>query len=996
MDYSDVFEISDVLKRSKRIQLRFVQIVMWVTLTAMGIHASIHSEELVFRTAELVSFTPFLVPFMLLGALYGYVISLISFAITFIFTLVYDMESAYMSAIFLVAAMCFALFSQFFWFQTKKKTFVAALITMVATAVIEFMCLSVIRTANYGVSVRGQFFDYLRRENTTILFLAFLIHFYVTKAPDIWKVPYYMVRRYTKAFQNNEQLKRRLRVTKVGAKINVIIIGIELIMGVYFSVFMIALFPDLKNMFVRDIKENVTYDGRISDEEATNILVSRLDAIEYRFDDAAVTFDIKMILLMMCVGIPMAGFTNYYIKYTLGWPLAKMSDAMNDFARADDEKRPDEVKKIDRLNIKNNDEIRVVYDAMKTTAHAIEEYLERLEKDQKLQTELEVAKRASEAKSSFLSNMSHEIRTPINAVLGMNEMILRESRDENILEYANNIKGAGNSLLSIINDILDYSKIEAGKMTILPVQYHLGSIINDLMNMISMKAHEKGLKLDINVDRALPTNLIGDEVRIKQCVTNILSNAVKYTEKGTVTMSVTFKRIDDRNIKLRFSVADTGIGIKEEDLQKLYSPFERIEEIRNRTVEGTGLGMSIVKRLLAMMDSKLEVQSEYGKGSEFAFEIKQQVVSWEEIGDFKEKYKEYIRSLGKYHESFKAPDAEILVVDDTVMNLTVVKGLLKKTEIQIDTAESGMETLEKVKEKRYDAIFIDHRMPEMDGIQTLEIMKTMEDNLNTDVPCIALTANAGENAKEEYLKVGFDDYLSKPVNGMDLEEMLLQYLPKEKVVLMMVDSSGEIISPDPIEGSKEKEPESEDFLPKLKEISLKDAITNCGSEDILREVVKEFLVSIDNKADNIEKFAAEKDYRNYTVAVHALKSSARLIGALDLSERAAYLEQCGNDENEDEISSKTGELLELYRSYKDNLAAAEDKKAENLPAIPIDELNRAFKDIKELVEAYDYDTADRIMKMLEDYSIPAEAQEKFGKVKELMALVNRDELLEIL
>jgi hypothetical protein len=234
MDYSDVFEISDVLTRSKRMQLRFVQIVMWVTLTVMGVHASIHSEELVFRTTELVSFTPFLVPFMLLGALYGYVISLISFAITFIFTLIYDMESAYMSAIFLVAAMCFALFSQFFWFQTKKKTFVAALITMVATAVIEFMCLSVIRTANYGVSVRGQFFDYLRRENATILLLAFLIHFYVTKAPDKWKVPYYMVRRYTKAFQNNEQLKRRLRVTKVGAKINVIIIGIELIMGVYF------------------------------------------------------------------------------------------------------------------------------------------------------------------------------------------------------------------------------------------------------------------------------------------------------------------------------------------------------------------------------------------------------------------------------------------------------------------------------------------------------------------------------------------------------------------------------------------------------------------------------------------------------------------------------------------------------------------------------------------------------------------------------------------
>ena len=281
----------------------------------------------------------------------------------------------------------------------------------------------------------------------------------------------------------------------------------------------------------------------------------------------------------------MAAFANYYTKVTIGGPLGVMSDFMYEYANADDERKLDVGRKVDSINVKTRDEIQILNDSMKATVHAVEDYIGRIHEKQEVEKELEIAQRSNEAKSSFLSNMSHEIRTPINAVLGMNEMILRECEDEQILEYAANVKSAGNSLLGIVNDILDFSKIEAGKMDILPVQYHIGSTINDLVNLVAAKISDKGLELEINVDETLPVQLIGDEIRIKQCVTNILTNAVKYTEKGTVTLNIGYRKTDDKNIMLRFQVVDTGIGIKEEDLDKLFSPFERIEEIRNRTIE---------------------------------------------------------------------------------------------------------------------------------------------------------------------------------------------------------------------------------------------------------------------------------------------------------------------------------------------------------------------------------------------------------------------------
>lgn len=400
-------------------------------------------------------------------------------------------------------------------------------------------------------------------------------------------------------------------------------------------------------------------------------------------------------------------------------------------------------------------------------------YMEELKKQK------EIADSASESKSRFLANMSHEIRTPINAVLGMDEMILRESREASIRTYAADIMSAGRTLLSLINDILDFSKVEEGRMEIIPVQYDLSSLINDLANMTRDRAVRKGLKFDIEVDSHIPNFLIGDEIRIRQCALNILSNAVKYTETGHVCLKVTYRNRDDRNILLDILVEDTGIGMKEEDIEKLFSPYKRIDEKRNRSIEGTGLGMSITRELLRLMGSELTVKSEYGSGTEVSFAVKQQVTSWEEIGDYSSRFKELKTDLADYHELFHAPDARILVVDDTEMNLTVIHNLLKKTRIRIDTAACGRDAIMLASTNPYDVIFIDHMMPDMDGITTLEHIR--EDGKNQETPAVAFTANAVSGSREMYLDAGFTDYLSKPVDGNLLETMLKKLIPAGKI-----------------------------------------------------------------------------------------------------------------------------------------------------------------------------------------------------------------------
>ncbi|MBO6134064.1 MAG: response regulator [Lachnospiraceae bacterium] len=387
---------------------------------------------------------------------------------------------------------------------------------------------------------------------------------------------------------------------------------------------------------------------------------------------------------------------------------------------------------------------------------------------------------SNKAKSAFLANMSHEIRTPINAVLGMDEMILRESREENILSYAKDIQTAGKTLLALINDILDFSKVEEGRMEIIPAEYDLGPMLNDLMNMVNERAVKKGLALSLDLDPNTPYLLFGDEIRIKQCILNLLINAVKYTEKGLVEIQISFSWKDDSNIYLKVRVSDTGIGMKKEDMDKLFAPFSRIEEERNRNIEGTGLGMSITIKLLKLMGSDLIVQSEYGEGSAFSFEVEQRVMSPEPIGSL-QSHITVTRERGSKDTEriFKAPGRYVLVVDDNEMNLKVFEGLLKNSEMRIDKAASGEEGMGLINSNKYDMIFLDHKMPGMDGMDVMRKICENPEGLNRLTPIVALTANAIVGAREMYIAAGFTDFLTKPIQIDKLNELLEKYLPSD-------------------------------------------------------------------------------------------------------------------------------------------------------------------------------------------------------------------------
>ena len=392
-----------------------------------------------------------------------------------------------------------------------------------------------------------------------------------------------------------------------------------------------------------------------------------------------------------------------------------------------------------------------------------------------LALEKEKANAANMAKSVFIANVSHEIRTPINAVLGMDEMILRESKESMTRQYALDIKSAANTLHGIINEILDMSKMESGIMEIVPARYDLRHILNDIVNIFQLKMDDKHLSFIVNVNPDMPSGYFGDSARLKQILTNILSNAVKYTKEGSVTMTVDIRAKYDNKADLFFSIKDTGIGMKEEDLEDLFKEYVRLDYGLNRNVEGTGLGMTITKRLLKLMGSKLEVKSKYNEGSDFYFTLTQDIVNEDRIGEYKidngEVSDEYV-----YQESFKAPSISVLVVDDNEINRKVFVGLLKNTDLSIDEASSGPECIMKVRKKKYDIIFLDHMMPDMDGMECFKILKSMGDNKSIRAKIIMLTANAVSGAKEEYLESGFDDFIAKPIIPSELENMIKKYI----------------------------------------------------------------------------------------------------------------------------------------------------------------------------------------------------------------------------
>ena len=600
-----------------------------------------------------------------------------------------------------------------------------------------------------------------------------------------------------------------------------------------------------------------------------------------------------------------------------------------------------------------------------------------------MQRAKDAAEKVSRAKSEFLSNMSHEIRTPINAILGMNEVILRECEDEKILAYSENVRVAGNTLLGLVNDILDFSKIEAGKIEIIPVEYDLSTMLNDLVNMVHVRADDKGLAISLDFDKNTPRCLYGDEVRIKQVITNILTNAVKYTEKGTVMFSVGFDYCnEDTNfVLLHVSVKDTGIGIKPEDMEKLFTKFERIEEKRNRNMEGTGLGLTITKNLLEMMGSSLQVESTYGVGSTFSFTLRQRVLKWDLLGNYKASYHDaLLRNRKKYREKFTAPEALVLMVDDNPMNLMVFKSLLKRTKVQIDTADDGDAGLLLTQSKKYDLIFLDHMMPNKDGIETLQELRTQKEGPNLETPAICLTANAISGAREQYIEAGFDDYLTKPVDSGKLEDMLLTYLPKEKI--------GEASADDENSDADIAIPEALAPLRGQDWIDLSLGIQNSGSADAYMPLLKIFYESLDGSMDKISGYYAAEKWKDYTVKVHALKSSALLIGAVDIAKKAQLLENAGKSGEMEYIRAHHRDFIEECQNFKEPVAEifAEKESDAEKPVADAELMEGVLEEIRAAAEDLDAERLEAIFSEMEAYRIPEAQSELYEKLKDSAAL----------
>lgn len=605
---------------------------------------------------------------------------------------------------------------------------------------------------------------------------------------------------------------------------------------------------------------------------------------------------------------------------------------------------------------------------------------------------------AGEAKGRFLANMSHEIRTPITAVLGMNEMILRESRESNIKEYAMDIQTAGQSLLSIINDILDMSKIESGKMELVPVDYDFSSVVHDVMNMVRTKADAKDLYVKLNIDDSLPARLYGDDVRIRQILTNIMNNAVKYTEKGGVTLSITGETLDGVE-RLHFDITDTGIGIKDSDLGKLFSAFERIEESRNRNIEGTGLGMTITMQLLKMMDSELQVNSVYGQGTSFFFDLEQPIMDFEPIGDLGERIKQQAQAY-EYSSTFIAPEADVLVVDDNHMNRKVFRNLLKDTQIRIDEADGGSVCLEKVAQNHYDIIFLDHMMPEMDGIETLHRMKEMEANQCKDSYIVALTANAISGAREMYLEEGFDDFLSKPVMAGKLEEMIQKHLPETKIKWM----EGVVESVlDTEQGGSEQ---TMDMLAEIPELNMDYAKMITPDTTSMVQLINDFWQSAAGEANRLEADygkivelgdGSEEAYKAYRIQVHSMKSSAALIGAMGVSGVAQMLEDAAAQGDMDILQNLTPIFLTAWRTLREKLSGICDTTDDtaDLVAFDADDVMGHIHRLQEALAEMDIDTADEIVSLLKQYQYDEKRKPLMEKVYEAAFDLSEEELDEI-
>jgi len=593
----------------------------------------------------------------------------------------------------------------------------------------------------------------------------------------------------------------------------------------------------------------------------------------------------------------------------------------------------------------------------------------------------QAAEEASKSKSAFLANMSHELRTPINTIMGLDEMILRETRETDTRERAMDVKSASQILLGLINDVLDFSKIESGMLRIIPVEYDLVSLIRDLDLLSENRARSKSLDFRLDIQSDLPIGLFGDDIRLRQVLINLLTNAVKFTNEGQVTLRMAGSRSGQDTLSLHCEVIDTGIGIKEEDLERGFVAYNRMEEARNRNVEGTGLGLTIITGLLHLMGSELQVRSVYGEGSTFFFDVEQKVVDPEPIGDIHRRLESMAKQY-EYQVGVVAPDARVLVVDDNSMNRKIFVSLLKQTKIQVLTASSGEKCLKLVQQEHVDLIFMDHLMPGLDGVETLRRLKELEGNLCKDVPVIALTANAFTGAREKYLALGFDAFLSKPIITEKLEALLREMLPPELVTEVPRSAA----QPAPV---------GESELPAVEGVNWEFAKLHVQDEEILMESLRMFYQNLDNECRDIGELAARADTQDgledYRIRVHSLKSTAAMVGILSVSELAKLLERAAKEGRTDKIAADTPTLLEELLKMKERLAPVlERQEEEKQPMEDLSALSALLDMLRVSLDGMDIQSADAVLAQINNYSYPPKIQEALDRLAVLESNLDFD------